>query len=553
MALSVIRQMLDEEYNALQLLDALPLHDSMTWLPYTFAGAADPPEALVIGSNHDRSRHILAYLAQHGDKARHLRYCSIPINGRVNSATVHNMSQEEVMQARLNEPFNHNAAQSKSSKRKSSIVIRFYFMKKGLWTEGLAGDYNDYCKRFHDALRRIEAGRPKDGTRSPRRRLQGSYKVPVRVDEVPEPEEARTPARRTQSGPVANIAERMRPPTIPAESRQLATPVETPAEALSVTENPENADYDTLCQYLDDYGALYLLQNIPDADKVEFVSQGSNPHIPEAMPKKLFIGRVTESDSEIYAYMRPNRNMHEINFWVEDPLRPLHKFSMKAEDVMKQRIIHPFNKAYPKDGNGVEQGDKARFSLMVKWYFVAAGIAIDVVLKETKAYPERLRSALEYIAMRMGPAAVERPESAQQSPTQQLFDESHIQSDLARSPPRATPTPGPSGTNHANASASPRGTKRKPSVDATWDAVHRTGEQERALTRQINGIDEELELLDIENENREKRRKEMEIEQQSWERRRMETLDRRAALDGKRRLVRKQHQRLSISAALGDD
>lgn len=548
MALTTIRQMLDKEYHALHLLDALPSHEAMTWLPFSFAGMADPPEALVIGSNKYRDRHVLAFLTHHGDKARQLRYCSIPVNGKISSATIHTMSQEEVMQVPLLEPFNHNAAQSKSSKRKSSIVIRFYFMKKGLWTEGLICDYDDYCKRFHDALKKIEAGQsangtlavapemPADETLSPRRRFQGSYKLPARIEESPDPDPDLPHSAHTwsfQTGPGANIAERMRPPT---------TPAKTPA-VQAVPEKSGNTDYETLCRYLDGYGALYLLQNIPDADKVQFDSQS---FLIVGMPKKLFIGWVTKDDGEIYAYMRPNRNIHEINFWVEHPRQPLRIDVMKAEEVMKQRILHPFNKTYPKDGHGVEQSDKARFSLMVKWYFIAAGIAKDLVLKETKAYPERLRSALEYIAMRMGPAAVEPP-------APQLLDESRIQSDLAGSPLRATPAPDPSGTSHAAAPASPRGTKRKPSSDATWDAVHRTGDQEKALTRQINDIDEELELLDIENQNRERRRKEMEIEQLNWDKRREETLDRRAALDGRRRLVRKQHSRLSVAAAQGDD
>jgi len=546
MALSVIRQTLDKEYNALHLLDALPSHEAMTWLPFTFAGMANPPEALVIGSNKSRDRHVLAFLSQHGDKAREVRYCSIPTNGPIHSASFHKMSQEEVvLQARLNEPFNHNAAQSKSSKRKNSIVLRWYFMKKGLWTEDISGDYNDYCRRFHDALRKIEAGRATDGTLadqsladetlSPRRRFQGSYKLPVRIEEDIEPDLSNSGQdRERQTAPGANMAERMRPPTMPAELQQ---PV-TQAGKLPVFEQAGETDYDKLCQYLDDHKASYLLQNIYTADKVQFDNQS---FIEEGMPKKLYIGRLVKNDSEIFAYMLPKRSTHEINFWIEDPRRPLHIYQMKADDVMKQRILHPFNKCFPKDGNGVDQGDKARFSLMVKWYFVAAGLARNVVLKETKAYPERLRSALEYIAMRMGPAAAAGPEPDQQSPNQQLRDESNLQSDVAASPPRVTPTPGPSRT--IDASASSRGTKRKPSSDSAWDAVHRAGEQEKALTKQINGIDEELEFLDRERENWQK----------SWEIRQKEVLDRRAAADGKRRLVRKQHQRLSISAGLGDD
>ena len=59
----------------------------------------------------------------------------------------------------------------------------------------------------------------------------------------------------------------------------------------------------------------------------------------------------------------------------------------------------------------MEQSERAQLTLMVKWYFVAAGVAKDCVLKETKAYPKRLRYTLEYIAKRMNPIVVQRMDS----------------------------------------------------------------------------------------------------------------------------------------------
>jgi hypothetical protein len=90
-------------------------------------------------------------------------------------------------------------------------------------------------------------------------------------------------------------------------------------------------------------------------------------------------------------------------------MRAPSKTAIRSEDVAKQRILHPFDKTFPKGTHSIGQDEKARLTLMVKWYFIAAGIAKDCVLRETKAYPERLRSALEYIAKRMGAASVRAP------------------------------------------------------------------------------------------------------------------------------------------------
>jgi hypothetical protein len=41
----------------------------------------------------------------------------------------------------------------------------------------------------------------------------------------------------------------------------------------------------------------------------------------------------------------------------------------------------------------------------MRWYFIAAGLAKNCVLQETKAYPRHLRSAFEYITVSIRAAA----------------------------------------------------------------------------------------------------------------------------------------------------
>jgi hypothetical protein len=272
---------------------------------------------------------------------------------------------------------------------------------------------------------------------------------------------------------------------------------------------------------LDSYGVLYLLKNLPDPDDVQFVNQD---FFLDAQPRKLFIGHHKEHGNDIYAYMRKSREFHKIEFYIEDKRAPS-KTAIRSEDVAKQRILHPFDKTFPKGTHSIGQDEKARLTLMVKWYFIAAGIAKDCVLRETKAYPERLRSALEYIAKRMGAASVRAPlvgyerqtepktTSEEVSPT---TDESHIQFTLAEVTPNPLSSPITARIAHphpsiahaeqlnnpSNAVDAPelRGTKRT-AEDAEFEELAEmtshviTGDKD--LTNQIDDIDKQIELLQM--------------------------------------------------------
>jgi hypothetical protein len=171
----------------------------------------------------------------------------------------------------------------------------------------------------------------------------------------------------------------------------------------------------------------HLLENIPGADEMLFVVQKS---FFNAQPKKLFVGNHGTMNQDIYAYMVSHGDCHIVKFYVEDPQKNT-CVAITAAEVAKQSVLHPFDKTYPKDSHDIDQNQRARLTLMVKWYFIAAGIAKDCVLKETKAYPGRLRNALEYIAKRMGPAATER--------TSPVYEDRTGASPPEASPPEASP------------------------------------------------------------------------------------------------------------------
>ncbi|RMZ67740.1 hypothetical protein GMOD_00010117 [Pyrenophora seminiperda CCB06] len=402
MALNIIRKRI-AYYGTGDLIAALPAHDLMDWVPHP---SATPPNALVIGTYDGRD--ILAFMKSFGGSPRRVQYCFKPANRRLNASTAQPLTLDEVVQLPLNAPFRYSADTSEPGKSNFGIVIQWYFMGK-IEPEV---DYVKYCPRLYNALQKIDAKK---------RAEKGS--------ERPEPEERRS-AQDQRSGHRGHTSIEAR------IARQLVTPVKRPVKSTLVSmSDDEHSDLDKLHSYLDSYGALYLLKNLPDVDEVQFVNQD---FFLDAQPRKLFMGRHKEQGNDIYAYMRKSREFHDIKFYIEDTRAPS-KTAIRSEDVAKQCILHPFNKTYPEGTHSIGQGEKARLTLVVKWYFIAAGITKDCVLRETKAYPERLRSALEYIAKRMGAASVRTPLVGYERQTEPetisdeaspIIDESHIQNKL---------------------------------------------------------------------------------------------------------------------------
>ncbi|RYN15882.1 hypothetical protein AA0119_g12795 [Alternaria tenuissima] len=486
MALSIIRKRI-AYYGAGDLIAALPAHDLMDWVPHP---AATPPKALVIGTYDGRD--ILAFMKSFGGSPPRVQYCFKPANRRLNASTAQPLTLDKVVKLPLNAPFRYSADTSEPGKSNFGIVIQWYFMGK-IEPEI---DYVKYCPRLYNALEKIDA-----------------EKRAEKESGKPEPEEPRgaqdqRPSHRSHTGIEARIA------------RQLVTPVKSPVKSPLVSmSDDEHSDLNKLHSYLDSYDALYLLKNLPDADEVQFVNQD---FFLDAQPRKLFMGRHKEQGNDIYAYMRKLRKFHKIEFYIEDKRAPS-KTAIRSEDVAKQRILHPFDKTFPKGTHSIGQDEKARLTLMVKWYFIAAGIAKGCVLRETKAYPERLRSALEYIAKRMGAASVRTPLVGYERQTEPettseeaspIIDESHIQFTLAEvtpnplsSPITSRTTPPRPSTAHAeqlnnpsNAVDAPelRGTKRT-AEDAEFEdltkIVSRVLTADQNLTNQINDIDKQIEQL----------------------------------------------------------
>jgi hypothetical protein len=417
--------------------------------------------ALVIGTFQNND--VIAFLIRQGDKPLELRYAT---GSREKSKL---LLAEQVAKCCLHSPFNYLKGTSKIEKWRVSCFIKYYFLKAKLVADkGIGGDTVDMANRFQFALNMIWEKKVEEKKRV------GKEKHLV-IEESEEEDGRSSPVGvKTRS-------------TCEAQKPLLASP---PMLSRPIQ---EATDYDKLKRLLQAHNELYLLENIPAVDEMTFKDQKS---LAKALPKKLFVGTMRASEDQIYAYMRFTNNFHEIRFYSEDGTR------LVTTDVFAQnQIFHPFNKTFPRDVSAIDQGDRARATLLIKWYFIAAGIAERCVLKETKDYPNRFRQALAYIAERMGGAAAKPPVKSQDE-----LDESYIQLtlDSQPSPTSSPPSSKPSTRRQSNLQQStPQGpasnielpNRKRTAEDAQLEGMERTLVEDRKLTKEMNSMDDRIDLL----------------------------------------------------------
>ncbi|KAI4676759.1 uncharacterized protein J4E84_009353 [Alternaria hordeiaustralica] len=544
MSLQTIRKLMAKA-GADSCMDALPSADSLTWIENALDEAESP--SLLIGNVGNRN--VLTYLLPSGG-GWEVRYCLRSIGDDRATSTLPSITGDEAMTKPLIVPFKYFTDGTKTKKRMLSMIIRYYFLLQGHISKIDAWN-DDFSRRLSSVLRKVYGNT--DGS-------HGTYKHPQEtgetVEESSEPEDMESPngllpANRNGlvNAPESNVT------------------YDTP-HGMSWDGNP---DLQLLWSYLAERGALRLLENIPDAHDMEFLDQ---TYILEAQPKKLFVGTHAKTEHRIYAYMVriAQRGFHEIRFYLESARGTY--ASMSAEATGKQRILHPFSKTYPRSTGPSDPPDKARLTLMVKWYFIAAGIATDCVLHETKAYPERLRCALEYISDQMGPSAfkssgtvpVDDSIADESSESSYTPEKANTQSTLANEPtpkaprfpqsvarksapsiarrtiPHATTTQKPlpktsfskSASPEADATptAPPRNSKRS-AEDEEFDALTRLVMQQNALTKDLNNVDHELEVMDAR----------FEAFQEKWKRERAELEKKRDEIEERRAEVRNMFKR----------
>jgi len=310
MSVATVRRRIDEKHHGLDLLDALPPYDSFVWEHYH---AAEPPVSLRIGvANH---RDILAYLIKFADKPRELRFSARPHNYPHTSVP---LIQGDVARLSLDAPFKYNVDASNTTRgRKFSIVIKWYFMLKGLVSDGFGVvDLDDYCRRFFAALQAIDAGQRAEKEKA--QNVQDETRITRIMDDSTGLGESRSVlGLRSGSARRVQYAERSAADYAERASAKPRSPQRLGTSSFAI--NDKHSDYQQLRRFLENHDVVHLLKNIPDADEVEFLDQAD---VREALPQKLFIGRHAGTDDRIFAYMRPSREWHEVSAFILVPQTP---------------------------------------------------------------------------------------------------------------------------------------------------------------------------------------------------------------------------------------
>ncbi|KAF1955941.1 hypothetical protein CC80DRAFT_549001 [Byssothecium circinans] len=418
------------------LLKLLPSANSMEWVHYP---NASPPKALVIG--HQSEEPILVSIAIMTGQQR-MPLLQFAIGDK-------RLTQESVIRKDLVEPFKwlNTPMLAPKQTRILSLFIKFYFYEAKVVRSGLGGDGDYMGKMMKRGLLQIQ--RAKESTSG---RRQGSERSTV--DETDEEENE-------------------------SEEEERHEPVLRPRSF-----RVKSADHEKLVKILADNNELHYLDNIPTISEMQFSTQTN----------ALFVGK--RDGHDIHAFFRHTGNNAEIRFFFQGTKGRTH--SLPTESFASQRILHPFNKTYKKDATSINKQEEARLTVLVTWYFIAAGVAKNV-LAEIEDYPDQFRDMLAYVSQRMGPAA-SKPKHVGRL-RDGLVDEEGIQSTLRERPVSKDDSEATTRSLHQSfkdpspprASAS----RKRTAEQAQFDDIEETIHEDRNLTKQLNELDDELDAIEL--------------------------------------------------------
>jgi hypothetical protein len=186
----------------------------------------------------------------------------------------------------------------------------------------------------------------------------------------------------------------------PVDRLRSASPNGTAENMNGATEQESNereTDLDRIKDYLDTCNSRHLLDNIPGVDDMQFFDHSFNST--RALSTKLLVG-YTALGNSIYAYMVLQQSnpqaVYMIVYYEETHSSKEERIGTKQ--IGQHKLLDPFSKIYPCDASLQNIGGHiANLSTMVKYYFVANGIAEGIVLNHA-SFLRRLKPALEFIA-----------------------------------------------------------------------------------------------------------------------------------------------------------
>lgn len=351
------------------LTELLPPPEQMKWISFP---AAIGSHALVVGG--DAHVDIVAFPAAIEDGRSTVAYSKC-LHG---SNTGPTLTQEEVTELPLFAPFNYNNKLDDGPQRPSSFstVVIWYLL--AIPDNGLIVHNDEFLPSFYEALRNIEIGQ----------KIGAELAVPGSEEHTLQKGRS-SPASQVHG--YSKLAE-----DLSTHAGSMRSNVTTHPSPQTCVAQAGNQDLHTLLQYLGEGDEEELLGLIPGPCNVTFEEQTS---FPEMLGKKLLVGWETPNRNAIYAYIRPTRGSHVVNYFAEG-FPEENRQPIQATQLALHEIMYPFSKVYPENVHSIELRDRRRLTALVKWYFIAAGIIRDRILRETKDYPRLIKEALQYIRRR---------------------------------------------------------------------------------------------------------------------------------------------------------
>lgn len=135
-----------------------------------------------------------------------------------------------------------------------------------------------------------------------------------------------------------------------------------------------------------------LLATIPSRGSVQF--ETLQVRFYDSLPEKLLIGYLFNSPSPIYACWRQFKSQQRINFLTVDNGKGK---TIKASSLVRHSISDPFRRTYLKRSTKLDPASGVRFTILVKWYFIAAGFANCGMLTNVADFKDRLSTALQWM------------------------------------------------------------------------------------------------------------------------------------------------------------
>ena len=323
--------------NELDLLQTLPVSSALTWRKQTTDKNATR-KSLVIGRH--KKQELLAVLVEKGKNGYQAKFYTG--GDGVNEMTICNSNA--VPDMNLVSPFKHIAGQDKNSIRVFSWFIKYYFVAEGLIDDCLGVAFSDFGRRFSHALKLINDAE-------------------IRTKSL----EIISPAKKGPSTPKQNLDRLNSNHTDYTSTSRRSTLV-----------NKLSGDAVAIQKHLSKNIAIGLLKHIPHVDEMRFEIQLAHE---DALPQRLFLGN--------YTWACVFTETHEIEFLVE-----LDDMKAQPTDIgsfILEDLIYLFNTADSKN----LLASRTRLFALINWYFVAAGIIVNLSPRSIHQYGTQLHDALE--------------------------------------------------------------------------------------------------------------------------------------------------------------